>query len=477
MDNRLAARRKVPSRPTRRAAILQGWGFAGAVGMISACASGMGTAGSPGASSQTRTASGTVVWLTRANTTEQVWEQQQVVPKFTARWPQIKVDLLIVPFAEYDTKLTALAATGQTPDLFSQWGPGGFGDYFARGLLLELTSRISRDRIDQNLFLSGVFDLYKRDGKYYSFPQVTNYSNVLLFNRDLFEQAGLPPPPASWDDRSWTWDRFLETARKLTRDPGAGANAQFGADLGGLRNAWNAAYLWGGDPFLPEHYTTGIAPRTQLDSAPVVAALQAQADLIYKYHFTPTSDESKALAPPSQGGTFATGKIGMGMQLPTTAFRDLQAVQFRWGLAALPRQADNKRAVFNGTWLIAKDSKAPDATWELVKYLVSEENAKDMAETTGFLVPLKTTVNDWLKTVSGPSGMSVDALRTLTEGSLKHAVENINHLFVEYNDMNSMLGEVLAPVWAGRATADSAIHEGKPRLDAQVAATYEKYKR
>lgn len=467
-------------RLTRRAVLVASLGALAMAGSLAACtqaaSSGTGQSAAAPAASKASDLAGTVVWLTRTNVTEQKWEQDQVVPKFTAQYPKIKVDLLIVPPAEFDTKLTSLAATNQTPDLFSQWGNGGFGDYYVRGLLLELTSRISRDKLDQSKFLDGVFDLYKRNGKYYSMPQVTNYSNVLLYNRDLFERAGIKAPPTSWDDKSWTWDAMLDVARKLTKDPTAGAEAQFGCDLGGLRNVWNAAYLWGGDPFLPEHYTTGIAPKTQLDTAPVMAASQAQEDLIYKLHVAPTADEIKALAPPPQGGAFATGKIGMGMQLPTTAYRDLQTVGFKWGMAALPRQADNKRAVFNGTWLIAKDSKVPDAAWELTKYLVSAENAKDMTETTGFLVPLKSATNDWLKLVANTTGLKADDLRLLTEGSLKHAVENPNHLFVEYNDMNTVLNEVIAPVWAGKAAADNAIREGKPRLDSQVATTYNKFK-
>jgi hypothetical protein len=45
-----------------------------------------------------------------------------------------------------------------------------------------------------------------------------------------------------------------------------GASAQYSFDLGTLKSSWPASYLWGADPFLPEHYKTGLAKRTQYDA-------------------------------------------------------------------------------------------------------------------------------------------------------------------------------------------------------------------
>ncbi len=439
-----------------------------------ACGAGGGAQG--GGAAKTADAGGTVVWLSRTQAQENQWEQGQVVPAFGSRYPKVKVDLLIVPSAEFDPKLTSMAAADQPPDLFSQWGNGGFGDYIIRGLPLDLTSRIARDKVDPNSFLPGVFDLYKRDGKYYSTPQVTNYGTSLIYNKDLFQQAGLPFPGTDWDDKSWTWDKFVDAAKKLTKNAGGGASAQYGFDLGTLKSSWPASYLWGGDPFLPEHYKTGLAKRTQFESPAVAAAIQAQADLINKLHVAPTADDTKALTPPS-GGVFATGKIAMTTALIPGTYKNLVDATFKWGVAPLPRQKDNKPTVFNGTWFIAKGSKNPDATWELIKYLVSEDNARDMAQTTGFLVPLKGYAAEWLKLLNGPTGMSADDLRKVTEGGLKIGVENVNHLFVDWPQLNTAINEMLNPVFDGKTTADAAIREAKPKVDAQVQGTYDQYSR
>jgi len=415
----------------------------------------------------------TVQWLMRTQTEENAWEEKLAIPKFQALHPTLKVELMAVPFKDVDPKLTALVSSGLPPDVFSQFGASGFADYLARGLLRDLTPLIARDHFNMGSFLKGIPELYQRDGKYDSMPQVTNFGEVMLYNMQLFDAAGLPYPPVSWDDAAWTWDAMLGAARRLTRNAGQGSGAQYGADLGTLRNVYMAAYLWGGDAWPQELYQTGLAQVSQLTTPEVISATQAVADAYFKQQVAPTADDAKALTP--TGDVFATGKVGMTISLLPAAYRGLKAASFPWGIAPLPRQLSSKHSVFNGCWFIEQESKHLDAAWEFVTYLVGDTNATDMGNVAGFVVPLQTAVEPWLKLFEAPTGMKSDDLHTVVLGSDKDAVENTNHLFVDWTEISQTLSQGTADLWQNKTDAKTALSRAQGPVDAVLAKTYATY--
>ena len=52
------------------------------------------------------------------------------------------------------------------------------------------------------------------DGHYYSLP-AKRITETILYNQKMFDDAGIPYP-----DKDWTYDEFLDTARKLTKGEG-----------------------------------------------------------------------------------------------------------------------------------------------------------------------------------------------------------------------------------------------------------------
>jgi multiple sugar transport system substrate-binding protein len=81
---------------------------------------------------------------------------------------------------------------------------------------------MTRDKIDLSTYLPAVKDvidnIYKRNGKYYALPNFYSYGKFVLYNAGMLAEAGLKPPPTDWEDRSWTWDIYLDYARKLTKN-------------------------------------------------------------------------------------------------------------------------------------------------------------------------------------------------------------------------------------------------------------------
>jgi multiple sugar transport system substrate-binding protein len=417
--------------------------------------------------------SGSVSWLMRSNPFENKWERETVIPGFQKEYPNVKVDLIVVPFAQVDPKLSAMIAGGTPPEIFSEFGASGFGDYFARGILKDLTPYFQGDNFDMNRFLPGIVDIYKRNGRMYHMPQVTNFGVMTFYNKNLFQAAGVKELPVSWDDASWNWDTMVEYAVKLTKNYGQGVNAQYGVNIAQFQNLWMSAYLWGDDPFLPDQYRTGLAQKTQIDHPNVVASAQAAADVIYKHKAAPTPADVQTLG--ALGDIFASGKIAISFGLPTQAYGNYKDAPFKWGIAPIPHKTADKVSLFNGCWFIEKDSKNPDAAWKVLTYLLTDESAKQMQEQTGFLVPLTSMLDPWINQFVPKTGMSADDLRTVITTANKVGVENTNHLFVDWPEISTTLTQGLDLLWTNKGTAEQAIKAVKPKVDAVVSKTFEKY--
>lgn len=82
-------------------------------------------------------------------------------------------------------------------------------------LLLDLRPLMEADAsFDRDDFYPGALERYEVKGGAWALPRF-HYVQVLNYNRELFENAGIPEPRAGW-----TWDELLATAERLTERTG-----------------------------------------------------------------------------------------------------------------------------------------------------------------------------------------------------------------------------------------------------------------
>lgn len=108
---------------------------------------------------------------------------------------------------EYDGKLNALIAAGQTPDCYI-CNPGPNMDtYVNAGAAADLTDILTNQEADwYGTFTDGIFEEMTYDGKIMAVP--TNFAAALCFyNTELFEQAGVEVPT--------TFDELTDVCGKL----------------------------------------------------------------------------------------------------------------------------------------------------------------------------------------------------------------------------------------------------------------------
>jgi len=131
------------------------------------------------------------------------------IPAFEQQNPNIEVKFYHFP--RYNERLLTLYRAGESPDVMRQnivWG----GLYMQKGTNRALDEYIDGpDGVERDDFLQILWDRVTFDGKTYGLPQDINMFG-LFYNKDIFDNAGIAYP-----DASWTWDDLERVAKRLTK--------------------------------------------------------------------------------------------------------------------------------------------------------------------------------------------------------------------------------------------------------------------
>ncbi|WP_435746370.1 ABC transporter substrate-binding protein [Microbacterium sp. PMB16] len=105
---------------------------------------------------------------------------------------------LAVQFFENDAfkqKIRTAIGSGDAPTLIWSWGgAGNFKTYVESDKVIELDESLTEN------YFPAIVDNGRIDGKLYAVPNNAVQPVVLYYNKDLFTQAGIDAPPATWDE-------------------------------------------------------------------------------------------------------------------------------------------------------------------------------------------------------------------------------------------------------------------------------------
>lgn len=405
-----------------------------------------------------------LTWLVRSGVGEENWEQTVAVPHFQRQNPGITINRIVVPDASsnFDIKLSNLLTAGTPADVWSQWGPSDFVDYSWRGLTRDIGPYLKRDIKEYADFYPGAMDYGKWNGHQVGVPLMLG-GTYCFYNMDLFDKAGVPYPPVSWEDKSWNWNAMLAAAKKLTanyNDPGKAVYGVYG-DLGCKEEF---VWLWGGDVWDKEAYLTGVPHTSHWNTPEAIDAMQSLADLTYVHKVSPTPAVIGGLSGNNGNDPFLTGRVAMRLTL-VLGFVDFKNVPFRWGVAALPGMHANKGGIYADPWLLSSRSKNPDAAWEFIKYLTTTQGAREYMLATNTPVPHKQLLAEWIKQFKT---MKPEQIRTVFDGSLKHGQLSIQNDLVGYDRIRNIIEQEFSPMMLGTAKAKDIA----PVVDQQLSRLF-----
>jgi len=406
-----------------------------------------------------------ITWLTRSTPSEQKWFKA-MIEGFEKAYPDIKVNQVITPPGDYyDQKIFTMSAAGTPPDIFMNWGNNSVRDMVLRGMVLDITPLIKRDKIDLSPYYPYSVNYSKFQGRYYGLP-IFCVPSAMWYNKKLFDDAGVSYPPVAANDKNWNWNTMVEKAKKLTRDTnGDGKIDQYGVNA--TIDLWGAfpsiVWLFGGDIFPKDAYTTGIATKCLVYPNPVaLEAAQAVGDLIYKHKVAPTPAEGKALS--ALGDPFKTGRLAMEMNggwgwwtYNEIKLSKLEGAVLPWG------NPSRRREIVIGAdpYLIAKTSKNKEAAWTFVKFAMSPEGQKITLENLNVPVPTKSMFQKWAE--NWPDIPPKD-LESIFETSMTYARPPADHILYGAGEMTNLYYAELDPLLLGKSSAEECLKSIQGKL-------------
>jgi len=153
-----------------------------------ACSSGSSDSGSSGPV--------TITWWDTSDATNEAGTFKALVKDFEKANPEIKVKYVSVPFGDAQTKFQTAAGSKGAPDVLRAdvgWTPG-----FAKaGYLAPLDGTAAA--AESEMFEQNLIDQATYEDKLYGIPQVTDTLG-LMYNKELFAEAGIDTAPATWDE-------------------------------------------------------------------------------------------------------------------------------------------------------------------------------------------------------------------------------------------------------------------------------------
>jgi len=293
--------------------------------------------------------------------------ERKIIQQFEATHPDIEVKL--EPNSQgYEDKIITSLVAGKPPDVFLWWN---FTRLAELGGIEDLTSYLERcPDLSAGMFYPNLLRYTSVKGRIYGLPKDFT-ARVIFYNKDLFDQAGLPYPK---DD--WTWDEFLEVAKKLT----------YGDQYGFYVSAGTyhlQPWVWsnGGDLISPD----GKHVLGYLDSPETIEAVKFYTDLCVRYGVSPSGGVVSSL-----GGAlnmFLTGKLAM-MDNGRWPVLKLKKSKIRFGTVLPPHPRGKKLVTVlhcAGQVMAAIGKHKPQA-WELLKAM-SDPNAQRIRAEAGWALP------------------------------------------------------------------------------------------
>lgn len=370
---------------------------------------------------------------------EEIVTHQAVADAYMAENPNVTIELWSQPWGDYFTKLDTLFAAGDAtviPDVFFL---SPVPSYAARDVLQDLNPFIEESGLDLADYWPGAIESTSFEGSVYGFPRDSGVE-VLYYNKDHFDAAGLEYPNADW-----TWDDLRAASEALTVKEASGRVSRYGLAMEGGKY-FDFVGSNGGlildDMFNPTE--------CGLSSPEAIAGIEYFAGLMNDEIAWRDANLSQA------GGDLSVFLAEQASMFIQNASRvpALNTAGVNYDVAPVPTAPEGTRQAgsTNGAaWVMSAVTDTPDAAWDFLQFLQSPEGGQAIYFSTGEAFP---------PTRSGaesPVFMNPDRGPENKEAWMTDIEEaNIlnNGWFGDWNELNgTIINPVLASIWSGEAQA------------------------
>ncbi len=347
-------------------------------------------------------------------------------------------------------KLTVALQGDLQPDITYQYGTSMPQLATVPGIM-DLTERVQDAGFNWDDFSEGARAASTVGDQVYGIPALID-NLAIVYNKDLFQAAGLDEPTADW-----TWDDFQVAATTLTD----AAKQQFGFGFpidGSEDTVWHYdAMLWeaGGDILNADN------TQAEFNSPAGVQALTTLQQMA-------VTDQSVFLDQQNVGKIdelFNAGKIGMMVTGPwaLSSYPDAN-----YGVQIMPTYADGSHATIAGPdmWVMFDNGDGRgDAAWNFMTWLTAGAQVKQDSMTSGHL-PIRNSV------VQEPGFLDAFDAKFPGEGLFATNLENVTKarpVITTYDQISQIMGTAVVTVMLGQAEPQAALDDAAQQVNAVLA--------
>lgn len=312
-------------------------------------------------------------WHTYSDTEEKIFNEEAVTA-FNNEYPDVNVEVVRMPYDGLKQQLITAIAGEAAPDIMRMdiiWVP----EFAKMGALEELDGKEGFKEIKSNVF-EGPLNTNYFNGKFYGLPLNTN-TKVAIYNKDILKELNAAEPPK-------TFDELIELSKKLKEKGGD----KWGIGLGGTHTWGMIPYFCSlGGRLTDDKYTVATG---YVNSEASVKALEK----IVQLHDEGLIGPCILGEEPNTWGGMEAGNYLMIDDGPWYfSMQQDKGIKEKVIAVPMPAGPGGSCSVIGGEDVVMfKGSKNKEATWEFMKFMLSEKVQSVMGKT-GLIPGLKQAAN------------------------------------------------------------------------------------
>lgn len=392
------------------------------------------------------------LWTGQTENSEKILEG--LAAEFQKAHPNVSIDVSSGASSTDDLlqKLSAGFVGSSYPDISYAYGSWA-SELEASGRTLDITSRVAEPDVKWNEFPEGARLTARPTGKKtIGFPAIVD-NLTLLYNKSIFDAAGVPYPTDQW-----TWDDLRAAAKKLTNP--ATSTYGYAYSVSGAENTvwkmWPQLWQNGGEILSPDQKTAAF------DSDAGVKALTFLRDMAVtdkSVYLDQTDTKYEQL--------FRNNRIGMMASGPWVLY-DLKTARTKYGVTLLPgTNGDHQTASGPDLWALFDHHDKNREYWavEFANWLTSAAQDERWNVAVGNL-PLRSSEvgSAAFKTqVKTYPGLDIMAANGANAKKVRPTVSG-------YVGLSQAIGAAISEVLQGRAEPKPALEKAAAKANTALEA-------
>lgn len=331
----------------------------------------------------------------KTHLTFQIWDvaqrdgMQQVCDAYTAKNPDVVIEVQVTSWSEYWTKLEASAISNQMPDIF--WMHTNeilkYADYGKLADLTDLYDDESKTYYTDHFSETSLGNIQGSDGRYYGVPKDKDTVG-LVYNKEMFDAAGVEYP-----NEEWTWDDLTAASQKIYDATGKYGYMAYGDDQLGY---WNFVYQKGGCILTEDKERGGFDQQPTIDAMKFYIGLQKFDWCPDQNYFAETSPGTAFFS--EQGAMFFEGNWNV-----LNEMKNYPEMAGKWDVAVLPKcpdpaSGDGRATISNGLcYATSATGKNLEIVKDVLKFMGSEEGQRIQGESGAAIPAYEGLEETWVK--------------------------------------------------------------------------------